>query len=204
MTDHNTIRGALKTKGLADKSSLTVVVGAEIATNLGDVIGFFLSDEIESREYNAVIEEIRAQNGVVYLPHPFSSSTKLAEMDVRKFDAIEAVNGRKPQWQNKKAGELVVEIGTTGIGGSDTHLLFELGCVYNQTETPLENEDALRELITNRDFQIIQNPLSPRIIPVVRVNHYLSWIRAKKYGKFLERSRSMVQKIAYKIGRGGS
>ncbi len=189
----------MKVKELATGLMLQVIVGAEIATNLGDVIGFYLSEEIKAREYYSVIEEIQNQNGIVYLPHPFSTSTKLHQMDVSKVDAIEVVNGRKPHWQNEMAKELVADTGKVGMGGSDSHLLFELGSVYNQTEVSLTDEESLREIIRTKDFQVIQISRQPRNLPIVRANHYLSWIRAKKFRKFLDRSKSMVQRIAERI-----
>lgn len=47
VTDHNTIKGGLKAKKY-ETEDLRVIVGSEIETNRGEVIGLFLSEEIKS------------------------------------------------------------------------------------------------------------------------------------------------------------
>ena len=44
VTDHNTITGALEVKRLAKK--ITVIVGEEIKTSKGEIIGYFLGEHI--------------------------------------------------------------------------------------------------------------------------------------------------------------
>jgi predicted metal-dependent phosphoesterase TrpH len=74
ITDHNTIRGALQGAALAesDPTLPRVIPGMELSTRDGEVIGLYLSEEIPSR-LTAVeaIVRIKAQGGLVCLPHPF-------------------------------------------------------------------------------------------------------------------------------------
>jgi len=200
ITDHNTIKGSIKASEYAKDNDLIIVKGSEVKTNLGDVIGLFLSEDVKSREFYDVIAEIRDQDGLVYLPHPYSLSTKLDQMDISQFDAIEVTNGRKPQWQNKKAGELADTLGTVGLGGSDTHIMFEIGCIYNITETPLDTADSLREVIRGGRFRIFENPSFSGYLPIVRANQYISWIRAKQYRKFVDRGVSFIHRNIPRIG----
>jgi len=195
ITDHNTIQGSFKASEYAKDNNLIVIKGSEVTTNLGDVIGLFISEEIKSREFYDVISEIHDQNGLVYLPHPYASHTKLDQMDIKKFDVIEAINGRKLQWQNEKAVELVKTHGKIGLGGSDAHILFQLGCVYNTTETPIDSEDSLRDIIERGRSEIYQNPFITSKPLIVRANHYISWIRAKKYRKFVDRGMSIIHRF---------
>src|SRR2546422_585266 len=63
VTDHNTIRGALATRGLAD---FPVIIGEEILTTDGEIIGLFLEGEIPRGLTAAeTVERIKAQGGVV-------------------------------------------------------------------------------------------------------------------------------------------
>ena len=48
--DHNTIKGGLETQKINCDKNFTVIVGAEIATDVGDITGIFLTKEIESRK----------------------------------------------------------------------------------------------------------------------------------------------------------
>ena len=49
VTDHNTIRGGLEVKEINKDRDFTVIVGSEVQTEIGDIIGLYLSDEIKSR-----------------------------------------------------------------------------------------------------------------------------------------------------------
>src|SRR3990172_6711596 len=68
VTDHNTIRGALAVKEIAP---FTVIVGEEIRSSEGEIIGLFLGEEVHAGlPAEETIERIRAQAGLVSLPHP--------------------------------------------------------------------------------------------------------------------------------------
>ena len=68
VTDHNTIQGGLESKKY-ETDDLKVIVGSEIETNRGEVIGLFLCDEITSNIFAYVVQEIKDQNGLVIIPH---------------------------------------------------------------------------------------------------------------------------------------
>lgn len=69
VTDHNEVDGAFKMQKIAP---FRVIIGEEIKTADGEIIGLFLKERIppklSSRE---TIRRIKAQGGLVYLPHPF-------------------------------------------------------------------------------------------------------------------------------------
>ncbi len=69
MTDHNTIAGALE---LREQATFPVIVGQEIDTADGELIGLFLETAVPPGLPAAeTAERIRAQGGLVYLQHPF-------------------------------------------------------------------------------------------------------------------------------------
>ncbi len=88
ITDHDTIAGALATRRIAKEFGIDIVVGAEIKTNLGDIIGLNIVDEIRVRNWRRVIQEIRMQGGLVILPHPYKSH-KNVEVLAEHVDMIE-------------------------------------------------------------------------------------------------------------------
>ena len=156
VTDHNTTKGGFaslkvsRSKGL----DLSVFVGAEIKTEHGDVIGLFLNDEIQSRRYHEVIDEIREQDGIVYLPHPLASYTSVNDMDLNRIQVIEAYNGRNKIQHNKQALKLSRKLGIPFLGGSDAHLQYEVGTVKNLTNMDITQEDVLRKVVLIHMFQI--------------------------------------------------
>jgi predicted metal-dependent phosphoesterase TrpH len=133
VTDHHTLDGALRAR---DLDPGRVIVGEEITTRcLTDIIGLFLTKRIARRlPLEQVIEEIRAQGGVVYLPHPFAylrDVRRRVERALPLVDIVEVWNSRAfyPPW-NRRALQIVGERGLPQAGGSDAHFSFELGRAF--------------------------------------------------------------------------
>jgi predicted metal-dependent phosphoesterase TrpH len=130
VTDHHTLEGALRARDLDPER---IIVGEEITSRCGiDVIGLYLTKRIAPRLLlEQVVDEIRGQGGVVYLPHPFAYLVSARQRAQRAFplaDIVEVWNSRAfyPPW-NRRAIELVRERGVPGAAGSDGHFGFELG-----------------------------------------------------------------------------
>jgi predicted metal-dependent phosphoesterase TrpH len=87
ITDHETIRGGIETQKLNQSRDFHVIIGCEINTEVGDIIGLYLNEEIKSRNSIEVIEEIYSQGGFVILPHPFRGH-KLQKILFEKIDAL--------------------------------------------------------------------------------------------------------------------
>jgi predicted metal-dependent phosphoesterase TrpH len=124
VTDHNTIKGGLAANKI-DKDF--VIVGAELRTEYGDVVGLFLNEEIRSNRFIEVVEEIRDQDGLVVLAHPFRKGIKFPADLLKHVDLIEGFNARSPKDLNGKAKELARSSGMPMTAGSDAHLGFEVG-----------------------------------------------------------------------------
>ena len=72
ITDHNEIAGAIKYKDKFKKHHIELIVGEEIFTNKGEIIGLGLSKKIEPNlSPKETIKRIKEQNGIVYVPHPY-------------------------------------------------------------------------------------------------------------------------------------
>jgi predicted metal-dependent phosphoesterase TrpH len=136
ITDHNTIAGAL---ALAQEAPLTVIVGEEIRTTAGEIIGLFLRQEIPAgltpRE---TVARIHAQGGLVYIPHPrdrWRRSSALAQEAlweiIAEVDILEVWNARVTFAQdNREALALAQEYGLLRGAGSDAHQGHEIGQAY--------------------------------------------------------------------------
>jgi predicted metal-dependent phosphoesterase TrpH len=131
ITDHNTIRGAQEAKKY-ESADLEVIVGAEIMTEKGEITGLFLSREIESRHLRDVIGEIKAQGGLVVVPHPFDglrrSAFAITDEYASLVDAIEGFNSRCVlECYNRRALEFAARHSLLRLGGSDAHYAGEIG-----------------------------------------------------------------------------
>lgn len=128
ITDHNRIDGALELRRAA---SFPVIVGQEIDTADGELIGLFLEEEIPAG-LSAVetADRIRAAGALVYLQHPFFRfvrhpirSETLEDLAVRKLiDVVEIVNGGPfTERANRRALEWARGRGLAMGVGSDAH-----------------------------------------------------------------------------------
>lgn len=136
VTDHNEIEGAVRLKAMAP---FQVIVGEEILTQKGEIIGLFLKDRIPpGLSPDKTISLIRKQGGLVYLPHPYDSFTRKTSVEAevltavaRKVDMIEVHNGRTifPS-DNQKALVLSQSLEKIPVVGSDAHTIFEIGRNY--------------------------------------------------------------------------
>jgi hypothetical protein len=123
--DHNTIKGGIEAKKINKDKNFILIVGAEIATDAGDITGIFLTREIESRDFENVVKEIKAQNGKVILNHPFKGHD-LSKIDLSEIDFIEGYNSRLNNEDNQKAIQLAKINNIPVIAGSDAHLYNEI------------------------------------------------------------------------------
>ena len=129
ITDHNSIMGGIEAQRLVKNDpDMTIIIGSEIKTNCGDIIGLFLNTNIESYDYKSVIKEIKSQGGLTILPHPYRDHTHLREV-APLVDAIEVWNSRSHFHSNVKASLLAEEFNKKITHGSDAHTLSEIGNV---------------------------------------------------------------------------
>lgn len=126
ITDHDTIMGALATKRIAEDFGIEIIVGAEIKTDLGDIIGIHLNDEIHTRNWRDVIQEIKMQGGFSILPHPYKTH-KNVNLLAEHVDMIEIWNARCSRIENKMARVLQKKYRKKPTIGSDAHTYFEVG-----------------------------------------------------------------------------
>lgn len=158
VTDHDTIEGAL---GLERSDPGSVIVGQEVTTRDGEVIGLFLKRAIRSGQPARVaIEEIRAQGGLVYLEHPYDPARRsLREQTIEEcaesIDIVEVFNGRSSKDANQRAEDLCATLGAAAGAGSDAHTISEIGGVYIEIEAFAGPGEFLHNL---RAARIVQHP----------------------------------------------
>jgi predicted metal-dependent phosphoesterase TrpH len=141
ITDHDEIWGAQELARLAQDSELTVIVGEEITTSAGELIGLFLQERIQpGQSARATVLQIREQGGLVLLPHGFDPLKRgrlqpaaLREV-AEEIDIVEAFNSRvsRTHWNNE-ARRWGLENKHLLSGGSDAHTLRDIGSAWVDT-----------------------------------------------------------------------
>lgn len=160
VTDHESKRGSDDVARLAGGNPRFIVRAGEYKTEKGDVIGLFLKEEISSRNSNEVVRELRAQDGLVVLPHPFKGH-KLDDELLSQVDLIEINNSRCSESQNSSAAALAETLRKPVIGGCDAHCAGEIGAVVTEfaCEPPADERD-LRTMLLSAPRSILTKKVS--------------------------------------------
>lgn len=135
ITDHHTMQAYSILKRLNKDKDFEIIPGEEVTTQYGDVLGLYLKKEIVSREFFAVIKEIRSQGGIVIIPHPYrpvpwQRFRYPLEKLKGKIDALETFNSRNSFSANDKASRIAVKLKIPQLGSSDAHTIFDIGKGY--------------------------------------------------------------------------
>ncbi len=179
ITDHNTIEGALQ---LRASGELRVIVGEEIGTSEGELIGLFLIEPVpKGLSPLETIARIKEQGGLVCIPHPFGRKRVSANLELgawrdgrfvpsrdvvranrilnedvlSRVDLIEAVNSRtffRNSWT--AASRLAEACGLSVTAGSDAHTVREIG--RSRVEMPdfTDAESFLKAIADARPFGV--------------------------------------------------
>lgn len=160
LTDHNEIAGAQKLKDMAP-DWLHVIVGEEVATAQGDVIGLFLTERIAPRlDIKETIRQIHAQGGLVLIPHPFDRIRREAigreVLDSVKddIDFIEVFNSRcLLTGDNHQAAQFADKHRIPTFVGSDAHTAGEYGNATCSIIEPPKTAEHFKKLLEQATLQ---------------------------------------------------
>ncbi len=157
ITDHNEVSGALEARKLAEElGDIKVIVAEEVKTaEQGEVIGLFLEEKIPKGLTMAeTIREIRAQGGLVYVPHPFDRFHSVPDYEhlldiVEEIDLLEVFNPRVAVTAfNEEAVRFARKYRIVPAAGSDSHVAQGLGSVRQRIhdfDGPAEFLEAMRD-----------------------------------------------------------
>lgn len=159
LTDHNTISAASAVQRSSPPG--TVIVGEEILTSEGEIIGLFLEQAIAAGlTVQKTVREIKSQGGIVYLPHPLdpsrpSLSASAIDDVVGDIDVIEVFNCRSSADANRVANELCRNLGALPAAGSDAHSIREIGGAFLEMGRFTGARDFLAKL---QDAAVVTRP----------------------------------------------
>jgi predicted metal-dependent phosphoesterase TrpH len=164
ITDHNEIWGAQKLqqeileeeKVKRGVSPLTIIIGEEVSTVNGEIIGLYLKERIPpGMSPTETVTAIKEQGGLVLLPHGFDPFKRwrlqpaALETVADDIDIVETFNARisRPRW-NQAAVDWSQVHGLPMSAGSDAHTVADIGSAW--VEVPIQDirnpQDLLRAL----------------------------------------------------------
>ena len=164
VSDHGTAEGAIKLQTMAP---FPVIIAEEVLTPNGEIMGMFLKETIPSGlSVEETISRIRAQGGLVCIPHPFDRlrhsalDSNIIEEIADQIDIIEVFNARTLPFQNlTKASIFAQKYGLKQSAGSDAHTVSEIGNAYVEMPEFNGRDDFLQALAKGKICGRRTNPL---------------------------------------------
>lgn len=169
VTDHNETKFAKK---LHEKFGNKIIVGEEITTREGEMIGLFLKETVPaglSAKDSALA--IRAQGGLVYIPHPFETARLGIQRPVLKkivdlIDIVEVFNGRgKIRGKHAEAEAFCTAYNLAGAASSDAHGLYGAGKTFSMIEK-IPTEPLLIDMLKKGSLQKTYAPFLAYFYPM--------------------------------------
>jgi predicted metal-dependent phosphoesterase TrpH len=156
VTDHNEIEGAFVIQKLAAREGkLKVLIGEEVKTSEGEIIGLFLKEWVpRDLTPEETVRAIHEQGGLAVIPHPYDIfrrsvlTDEAIERVKNDVDAIEGYNCRNIlSKHDQKARDLATSVAKPFTLGTDSHSSWELGGAaleLDDFETPQDLLGSLR------------------------------------------------------------
>jgi predicted metal-dependent phosphoesterase TrpH len=165
VTNHNNVEGAIAVRdraaALGVDEQLTVILGEEVSTADGEVVGIFLQRTIpRGLSADETADQIHAQGGLVSIPHPFDPfrashirPEPLERLAVAgKIDMVEVFNSRVTfSRHNEEAAAFAARHAIPGIASSDSHSALEVAMSFNALPA-FATADELREALAENEW----------------------------------------------------
>lgn len=168
ITDHDTIKGALKIFREYDGKDIIIIPGIEITTKYGHLLALNITTLPKMRgSLNEIIDSIHKKGGIAVPAHPFDyfRRFKHLEKNIGYMDAIEAANASSLRLYRDigKAMEFSEKYDIGYTAGSDAHIIDAVGNVYLYSENPIQSIDDIIQYIIKRRFKIFARRTSLKI-----------------------------------------
>lgn len=118
-----------------------------------DIIALGLQEPVVlHRGLEETLDAIKAQDGIIIVPHPFSSvewNPALGDEIYNVFEKVDALEVTNPKRHidNRKARKVATTLGLAKVGGSDAHLASDIGCGVTVVRDNVDSVDDLFKLI---------------------------------------------------------
>lgn len=179
---------------LTDKIDLPddflLIPGVEIATQYGHLLGLFVSQPIETTDFEQAAKAIHAQGGLTVMAHPFAHKIHDRDLEpaVPLLDGLEVQNSRV-EWKNRKANAQARAFAKKHRlfphAGSDAHVYEELGGGRITLEVEQLTAEAVKAALLagqgkiqggrTRAWCIAQSQYTKRKKLQVHFGYYVQW-----------------------------
>jgi len=161
VTEHEEMEGAEVAWRMGKEAGFLVLRGVEVYTEFGDMLVFGL---MRPRfplcmDFSELREEVDRAGGVILPAHPCRSDRgfherlgpERAEFLLERVDGLEVKNGGNTPEANLRAEGIAARYRLPGVGGSDAHLVMQVGRCLTLFERKITcEEDLVREIKAGR------------------------------------------------------
>jgi predicted metal-dependent phosphoesterase TrpH len=129
ITDHNTVKGALKLK----TRDILVVPGIEVSTLNGHLLGLNVTVPIPAKlGIEKTIHLIHEAGGIAVAPHPTTFYKSPPSRRINSYDAVEVMNASSIPFHvfTSLSKRYAACLNLPQTGGSDSHYAPEIGAAY--------------------------------------------------------------------------
>ena len=167
LTDHNHVWDPKAIEDLNQKHGFHVFRGNEVTTDQGDMLVFGLHTDVKGiiklSDLSKMVEEV---NGFLIAAHPFRGflvfnasqigltvERAMQRSAYKQVHALEIMNGKVTEEENRFAGKVAAGLGLPATGGSDAHEISGVGKYATRFEHPLGNERELVEALKSGQYE---------------------------------------------------
>ncbi len=178
LTDHNEFRGVAAFNKLLkekDDKDFLLVPGTELKIDKGEILAFFLQEQVKSRTLEEVVDEAKQQDALLCLPHPFDTVRRvvpkineITTKQLKAIDAIEVFNARNLyQESNQHAKQFALKHIKAMVAGSDSHWWFEIGRTY--TEVQGQTLEEVKKEIKKKKTKVYGTPANAAVLALTKI-----------------------------------
>jgi predicted metal-dependent phosphoesterase TrpH len=165
-TDHNHVWSPARVQDLSQKHGFLVLRGNEITTDQGDVLVFGLEKDIKGIiKLQDLRKEVLGVGGFLIVAHPFRgfltfsadqiglTHERAAQRPLFQWvDAVEVMNGKVTEKENRFAAKVAESLGLPVTGGSDAHELAEVGVYATRFSANIQTEAELIQALESKEY----------------------------------------------------
>ncbi|MDY6790623.1 MAG: PHP domain-containing protein [Thermodesulfobacteriota bacterium] len=169
LTDHNYVWQKKQVEELRQKHGFLILRGNEITTDQGDMLVFGMYKDIRGIiKLEDLKKKVLNADGFMIAAHPFRgflvfgagqlglTAEKAKTRSLFQFvDAIEVLNGKVTEKENKLAAEVSAVLKLPATGGSDAHEVDEVGKYATRFTGSISNEKELLAALKNGDYNAV-------------------------------------------------
>ena len=169
LTEHRQFDNESDYTELGKTNGITILKGSEVETEYGHVLVFgvtlALQQEFDFANINLELEQVIEacnKHGAIAVPcHPgrprVGMAAHLEEFGVPKgVEIVEVINGGSRENEDQISSQMAEQLSFSGIGGSDAHIVSQIGKCATQFDASIATMSELVEALKSKSFSALK------------------------------------------------